>query len=557
MSRTPLLLLSVLVTGSHGSCFGRDASWTTGGSPVVTQPSRNDPSKVMLDWTRIVANEECEDKYVVWMWPDGTQKTDRTTIKVDVAKNIKSKIMDVEACVGYRFVVELDENEMRGNQKFSGETLFKTTAVPRLVNLDADSFVVGYRWDPTRQVSDLRMASISFPRASVQHASCLDYVQVTGAAVRPRTPTLTRSSSTSSMTAMVTWDHIPAGSRSPTPSGGFGTLPSGRSFTRGTSSTSSGSSTSTMSRGSGPARGPLASTAVSPFGPVETPHYSNSLPRAQGGAAHNAGPIKIQPPFLNPMIEVLIAVQDCAEYHFEVKLFAPRSQEVGKIQNIHLAALADIASYIPPPVTEVMSITFGGSSGRPVYGVKTSSGVSAACLPAYFEALDSYRQRLENEITYGKTHNRAGGQGHGGQAGQTGGRGGQASPTPGTPAGEAAEEAALKRAGCMCSSPHLQAVPHSHGATPTGGRGPTARPPRTTTARGQPALYLFYYNAKKQWMVGPTVGSTSGVTFATGENSLAACPGDPQTAGQWTRKTSILRRWNKEPSVSVACQTRL
>ena len=90
-----------------------------------------------------------------------------------------------------------------------------------------------------------------------------------------------------------------------------------------------------------------------------------------------------------------------------------------KVQ-VHLPALANIPSYVPPPVTEVMSISF--SSGKPIYGVKTSSGVSAACLPAYFEASgqereiwlkwsdhngisDSYRQRLENEIGYfaGKT----------------------------------------------------------------------------------------------------------------------------------------------------------
>ena len=91
-----------------------------------------------------------------------------------------------------------------------------------------------------------------------------------------------------------------------------------------------------------------------------------------------------------------------------------------KVQ-VHLPALADIPTYIPPPVTEVMSISF--SSGKPIYGVKTSSGVSAACLPAYFEASgqsggfatliaitreisDAYRQRLENEIGYfaGKTN---------------------------------------------------------------------------------------------------------------------------------------------------------
>lgn len=287
------------------------------------------------------------------------------------------------------------------------------------------------------------------------------------------------------------------------------------------------------------------------------------------------------------MIEVLIAVQDCAEYHFEVKLFAPRSQEVGKIQNIHLAALADIVTYIPPPVTEVMSITFGGSSGRPVYGVKTSSGVSAACLPAYFEALDSYRQRLENEITYGKTHTTAGGQPSraGGLIVPTGGQsarpGGQTSNTAGRPTGQAEEEAALKRAGCICSSPHLEfnstdpKLREDYGAkfghfhytsmdstgkpiytrTPAGSTMP--RGGRVTTPRPQPALYLFWYNSKKQWMVGPTVGSTSGVTFATTENSAAVCPGDPATTGQWQRKTSVLRRWTKETSVSMACQTQL
>merc|ERR1712110_432735 len=74
-------------------------------------------------------------------------------------------------------------------------------------------------------------------------------------------------------------------------------------------------------------------------------------------------------------------------------IYAAKSKEIGKVQ-VHLPALANI----PPPVTEVMSISF--SSGKPIYGVKTSSGVSAACFRAYFEASDAYRQRLENEIGY-------------------------------------------------------------------------------------------------------------------------------------------------------------
>merc|ERR1712013_353694 len=70
--RTLLLLLCCAILRSEGSCFGRDASFTPGAKPVVTQPSRNDPSKVMVDWSKIVKNAQCVDKFVVWMWPDGT-----------------------------------------------------------------------------------------------------------------------------------------------------------------------------------------------------------------------------------------------------------------------------------------------------------------------------------------------------------------------------------------------------------------------------------------------------------------------------------------------------
>merc|ERR1719382_295324 len=116
------------------------------------------------------------------------------------------------------------------------------------------------------------------------------------------------------------------------------------------------------------------------------------------------------------MIEILVAAKDCAEYNFEVKLFAPTSRELKKVTGVHLPALANLPYYVPPPVTDVMSISFG-TSGKPVYGVKTSSGVSAACLPAYFEALDAYRQRLENEIGHLGSH------GGGSQSPRPGGQG--------------------------------------------------------------------------------------------------------------------------------------
>ena len=84
--------------------------------------------------------------------------------------------------------------------------------------------------------------------------------------------------------------------------------------------------------------------------------------------------------------------KDCAEYDFEVKFMAKSKGEVGKVTGVHLPSLADVPGYVPPPITSVMSITYG-SNGKPVYGVKTASGVNAACLPAYFEAYDAYMHR--------------------------------------------------------------------------------------------------------------------------------------------------------------------
>merc|ERR1719430_1391137 len=139
------------------------------------------------------------------------------------------------------------------------------------------------------------------------------------------------------------------------------------------------------------------------------------------------------------MIDINVAVKDCAEYNFEVKFYAPTSKEVGKVSNIRLPALADLPGYVPPPITSVMSITYG-NSGKPVYGVKTSSGVTAACLPAYFEAYDAYIQRLENEAGW-----------------QIGRAKKVQNLVKETRADlEDSEEELLKAVGCTCTSPHLE-----------------------------------------------------------------------------------------------------
>ena len=67
---------------------------------------------------------------------------------------------------------------MRSTNKLTSETVFKSAAVAKVLNLESSKFSVGYHWDPVKQVSDLRMASISFPKSMVKNANCLDYIQV-------------------------------------------------------------------------------------------------------------------------------------------------------------------------------------------------------------------------------------------------------------------------------------------------------------------------------------------------------------------------------------------
>merc|ERR1712198_366874 len=117
---------------------------------------------------KIVKNPQCVDSYNVVYWADGTPATSAKKVAVD--KNTKSKIVEIQPCVGYRFAVETNE---------------KNSLVMKAV--------------------DLRMATISFPRELLPGASCLDYIQVTGAQARsssrPRSSSVSRSRSFS-------WKHL-------------------------------------------------------------------------------------------------------------------------------------------------------------------------------------------------------------------------------------------------------------------------------------------------------------------------------------------------------------
>merc|ERR1712198_662938 len=534
---------------------------------------------------KIVKNPQCVDSYNVVYWADGTPATSAKKVAVD--KNTKSKIVEIQPCVGYRFAVETNEKNSLGMKAVkSGEVVFKTAGTSTSMRIDSSRFHVTYHWDPVKKVVDLRMATISFPREILPGASCLDYIQVTGAQARsssrPRSSSVSRSRSFS-------WKHLGQSSPSiqvgnaatlPMPIGGsrasYSSVTSGGA--RGPLANSWSSSSSTRSR-SGSISPPGSPTSLrsmpSMQAPISKPNFANTLPRAKGGSGHHVGPIKVQPPFLNPTIEIKIPVQDCAEYNFEVKFFAPRSKEVGKVSNIKLPALADVPGYIPPPITSVMSITYG-TNGKPVYGVKTASGVNSACLPAYFEAYDSYTHRLENEVQFQT---------------KEGNRIQNLIDTTREQQSKSQEEL-LRKAGCVCSAPHLEFKPdlvkdkalvsgkyggwfgHYHfkgmhaqrpyyqlemrplGGTPSlnGSRPPVSTTTRRPVSAPTVPIYLYWEQRKKQWVFGPDLGSSSKVEFGSNASSLAKCPADPPATGKWQYKSSVLSRWKSSATLKVECR---
>ena len=71
-----------------------------------------------------------------------------------------------------------------------------------------------------------------------------------------------------------------------------------------------------------------------------------------------AGPVKALPPFLLDEVEVVVPVQPCELYTFQVKLVSPTNSEMGVVSGIRLPALPDIPDYIPPPLTSVIQVIY-------------------------------------------------------------------------------------------------------------------------------------------------------------------------------------------------------
>lgn len=539
------------------SCFGKDAHFKTTDQPVITQPSKTDPTQVLVSWDKIIQRPECVDNYYVRVWPEGTDMAKGQKIKVSEkdpkspkGKNVMtSKTVQIEPCVNTKFLVELEElDSITGKDlEKTGEQLFKSAAIPKISNLDQSRFKVTYFWDPVKKVVDLKQAFVSFPKDMITFPSCLDYVQVTGSQVASKTgPSLSRQNSNSPNRGRAL-EYL-GGKPLYNPEisvGGVSTLPGRLSY----SDVARGSSGS-LSRQS-------SSSSISSTGSTE-PQFAYALPRPRGGATKKVGPIKVTAPFLLPMISINIPVEDCTQYNFEVKFFSAR-KEIGQVQNLNLPPLADIPGYVPPPVTSVIAISFN-TAGKPVYGVKTSSGVNAACLPAYFEAYDSYTQRLENEVGWqverSSTVQRL------------------VSSTKEDLA--KSQEELLKSQGCACTSPRLELTTTDakvlkkteanqlgdyhfqgmHGGYPYFMKIAGSTGSAQTTQTNEP-MFLFYDTSKKQWRFASDLGGKKNLFFATEEKSVAKCPGDPTAKGTWQAATGTFGRFKKNTNVNVVCKTNL
>jgi len=138
-------------------------------------------------------------------------------------------------------------------------------------------------------------------------------------------------------------------------------------------------------------------------------------------------------------VEVVVAVDPCEVYTFEMKIVNKQNQELGKVAGIKLPILADIQDYIPPPLTSVIGITYPSGKTGPVLG-NAGNAIPANCIPFYLEAVDSFANRLESIANFQSFDSKTIERHRSGIEGKV----------------EVTQEETLAKFGCKCTSPHLE-----------------------------------------------------------------------------------------------------
>jgi len=184
-------LLLFLLPLTSASCFGRDAHFKKSKAPIIVQPNRADPTKILVSWDQAIERPQCVDRYWVRVWPEGTEMSlggRHLVNETDQAKKqvVLTKTVSIEPCVNYRILVELEELDKVSGKDLekTSEAKFRSTAKASIPKpLTSDMVHTSYFWDPVRKVLDLAKAVVSLKASAVTFPNCLDYLQITGAEV--------------------------------------------------------------------------------------------------------------------------------------------------------------------------------------------------------------------------------------------------------------------------------------------------------------------------------------------------------------------------------------
>jgi len=493
------ILLGLTLALVEGACKTADAKWKSQGVPKVTPVSSSRPERVLVDWRTIINHPECADSFDIWVWKEGQEKKQGKKTSL-IGSQALSKEVTVEPCVFYNIGVDIHEKDwINTHLRESAVAKYNSAKLPSLNASDVlPYFTVGYHKDPSSGQYDLTKASIGIKTSFITFASCIKHLEVTGKQIAgarlassglatAETPTAspTTTGDGGVQTRFGEWEpygsgRLPQGRGRPASrrwgsEGGWHGNPRTEEQRSGSYPWSPQQSTTTTTTSRPPAHSPgwAYPTHRPPSGRGGQGYNPGSSSGGGGGyhpggssrpdahsghrpdvwtrsaftnqyvrmlrpaSAQVAGPERATPPFA-AQIEMVVKVEPCKEYEFELKIVTPAGGELAKITDLKLPPLPDIMTYVPPPFTKVVKIGLLG--GKLSLSTQPSSPVPAACLPRYLEAVDAFAERMEAAANSQEGNTRA-----------VEREMGKAQDLV-----EITQEKILAKKGCVCSSPRLQ-----------------------------------------------------------------------------------------------------
>jgi len=422
-SRKFIFFFLIIYLGyASGGCTFKSAKWSKG-SPKVSLTSTTQKNKILVDWSALIVNKECADNYDVWIWRDGQQKTQGKKFTVS-DKNTLTKILDIEPCLNHNIAVELKKGKSTETAKFNSATI-------PTINLETMGkyLSVGYYKNPATGLFDVSKASVKVKKEFLTFMNCIKHLEISGVSKKREGTVKTTSISTPvKQTSGEVSSWIPYGTGRSFGENGYGKdrkwmhidgkeVKRQTSVNRMSSSVSSTTikpkATTKSSWGYKPPQGTPAPT--SPRGGwsyqelVQKKKTSSLLQNAAGpsiftdkflrmkdtSSTKKSPLVKESPPFRSDDVELVVPVEPCTQYTFELKIISPNNAVVGSIPDILLPKLSDIPDYVPPPASEAVEVKFGMGGKYDVVAKQPHGPIPDSCLLDYFEALDAFANRVE------------------------------------------------------------------------------------------------------------------------------------------------------------------